>query len=81
MLPGPNDDKDIAIVMMIEPGRYEAYSILLISSILALIYDNVGIYGYCRRELIGQIHPSTLAFLKKHNVSLDPIDPAFEARR
>ena len=77
-LPGPDAPKDIGIVMMIEPGRYEAYSVLLISSLLALVYDTIGIYGYCRRSLIDDIHPATWDFLKRHNVSLDPIEPEFE---
>lgn len=71
-------DRDIGVVMMLEPGRYEWSGVLLISTLLAFAQDDIGIWAYCRRGLIDQLHPSTLDFLDRHGVRLEPIDPAFQ---
>ena len=77
-LSDPGRRKDIGVVVMIEPGRYEWSGILLVSSLLAFAYDDIGIWAYCRRDLIDRLHPGTVDFLERHGVQLEPIDPGFE---
>ncbi len=68
---------DIGVVLMAEPGRYEWSAILLVSSLLAFAYDRIGIHAYCRKALIGDLHPRTLAFFERHGVRLAAIEPGF----
>ncbi|MBV0913169.1 hypothetical protein [Anianabacter salinae] len=73
----PGGAPDLGIVIMVEPGRYEWSGVLLVSSLLAFAYDDIAIHAYCRRGLIDQLHPHTLAFFERHGVALSPIDPGF----
>ena len=77
-MPLHHADTPIAAVFMVEPGAYEWPAILLAASLRAFAYDEIRLYGYCRSELIDQLHPATLAFFKANNVTLDEIHPQFE---
>ncbi|RYH04344.1 hypothetical protein EU805_02955 [Salipiger sp. IMCC34102] len=68
----------IAAVFMVEPGAYEWPAVLLVASLRAFAQDDLHLYGYCRAELIDQLHPRTLAFFERNGVTLRPILPAFE---
>lgn len=72
-----NTDHDLAIVLMIEPGKLEWQSIILISSILAFCYDNYKIYAYCRTEKVPHLNNETTAFLKSHNIDLIKVHNTF----
>ena len=63
---------------MVEPGHYEWPAVLLAASLRAFALDDIRLYGYCRAELIDQLHPRTLAFFDRNGVTLRPITPGFE---
>jgi hypothetical protein len=64
-------ERDVGIVLMVEPGRYEWQGVLLISSLLGFAYDDIGIWAYCREELLDDLHPATLSFFVRHGIALE----------
>ncbi|MBS1301385.1 hypothetical protein [Loktanella sp. SALINAS62] len=67
----------VAAVFMVEPGHYEWPAVLLAASLRAFALDDIHLYGYCRAELIDQLHPRTLKFFDANGVTLRPISPQF----
>ncbi|MEM6609593.1 MAG: hypothetical protein AAF689_13535 [Pseudomonadota bacterium] len=73
----PSTEK-IAVVALCEPGEFEWQAVLLMSSVLAFLQDEILPLVYCRRALLPLIHSRTRAFFDDHGIAFHPIDPDFK---